>query len=128
MEAIVRIGLNDIARRLDNGHSMTLDCSEHAVNSLSVKGYDLRYGARPLNRVLASDVLNPLSRLVLDGGLEDGDVVRVRTRGEAGMDSGDNFGFICADKYSSDENDVVVMRNHRSVEDTECHNKLMNVG
>jgi ATP-dependent Clp protease ATP-binding subunit ClpB len=123
MEAIVRIGLRDIARRLEEGQNMTIDCSEAAIDSLATKGYDMRYGARPLNRVLASDLLNPLSRLVLDGGVVDGDIVRVRTRAEAekhaNESEGGYAGFLSSDGFSSQDDDIVVMRNHRSVEDAE---------
>lgn len=123
MEAIVRIGLGDIARRLEEGHNMTIDCSSLAVDSLATKGYDMRYGARPLNRVLASDLLNPISRLVLDGGVADGDVVRVRTRGEAeklvNESEFEYVGFVASERFSSEESDIVVMRNHRPVDDVE---------
>jgi ATP-dependent Clp protease ATP-binding subunit ClpA len=123
MEAIVRIGLGDIARRLEEGHNMTIDCSALAVDSLATKGYDLRYGARPLNRVLASDLLNPLSRLVLDGGVLDGDVVSIRTRGEAEQLLNESefeyVGFVASEQFSSDACDIVVMRNHRPVDDGE---------
>ena len=102
---------------------MTIDCSSVAVDSLATKGYDMRYGARPLNRVLASDLLNPISRLVLDGGVADGDVVRVRTRGEAeklvNESEFEYVGFVASERFSSEESDIVVMRNHRPVDDVE---------
>lgn len=102
---------------------MTIDCSAAAVDSLATKGYDMRYGARPLNRILASDLLNPLSRLVLDGGVVDGDVVRVRTRAEAeklaNESEGEYRGFLTNDAFYSQECDIVLMRNHRSIEDME---------
>ncbi len=41
-------------------------------------GYDPRFGARPLRRAVQQHVLNPLARLILDGGVRDGEAVRVR--------------------------------------------------
>jgi hypothetical protein len=107
------IGINDIAERLENGQNMTLHVSQSALDCLSEAGYDFRYGARPLRRILARDVLNPLSRLVLEGAVIDGDTVRVCTRGEAERDQdGKNFGYITSSTRDDDKNAVVIMRNH----------------
>lgn len=122
MRSIANIGLAEIAQRLEDGQNMTLDVSEPALVCLSEKGYDIRYGARPLKRTLARDVLHPLSRMVLEGGVLDGDEVRVRTRAEAEkLERGSSqdsdavyLGYISGNKNSSDKNDVVIMRNHRS--------------
>ena len=109
------IGIKEIADRLDNGQNMKLDVSQSALDCLSEKGYDVRYGARPLKRVLAKDVLNPLSRLVLEGGVLDGDTVQIRTRGEAEKNQGKNdFGFISSNQNGDDKNAVVILRNHKS--------------
>lgn len=117
MGDIAAIHLDDIAKRLMNGQNMTLDVSEMALGCIAEKGYDVRYGARPLKRVLARDILNPLSKLLLEGSVKEGDTVKVRTRGEARLitksspgvtwvsSSDDNF-----DK--EDRNDILILRNH----------------
>jgi len=38
-------------------------------------GADPVYGARPLNRLLTKELLNPLARLLIDGSVRDGDEV-----------------------------------------------------
>lgn len=122
MDTIAQIGLNDIAKRLESGQNMTLDVSSAAVDCLADHGYDVRYGARPLKRALAREVLNPLSRLVLEGGVIDGDVVRVRTRGEAeklAKESSDDFGWISSSMEGTDKNDIIIMRNHKPTADEE---------
>jgi ATP-dependent Clp protease ATP-binding subunit ClpB len=100
---------------------MTLDVSPLAIECISEKGYDMRYGARPLKRVLVRDLLNPLSRIVLEGGVIDGDVVKVRTRAEAdklAFESPDtSFGYLSSSKNSTDKNDLVVLRNQHIGED-----------
>lgn len=113
MDKIAEIGLNEIAQRLDSGQNMILNTSDAAKDCIAEKGYDIRYGARPLKRVLASDVLNPLSRLVLDGGIRDGDIVKVRTLGEAQKMKEDSpeLNWISSSK-SEDKNSIVVLRNH----------------
>jgi ATP-dependent Clp protease ATP-binding subunit ClpB len=44
-------------------------------------GYSTVYGARPLNRAIQSELLNPLSVMILSGQVLDGEVVRVRFDG-----------------------------------------------
>eukprot|EP00550_Attheya_septentrionalis_P002059 CAMPEP_0198289598 /NCGR_PEP_ID=MMETSP1449-20131203/7717_1 /TAXON_ID=420275 /ORGANISM="Attheya septentrionalis, Strain CCMP2084" /LENGTH=884 /DNA_ID=CAMNT_0043987941 /DNA_START=96 /DNA_END=2750 /DNA_ORIENTATION=- len=112
MDTIAKIGLKDIESRLESELNMSLDVSPLALDCLASRGYDVRYGARPLKRTLAKDVLNPLSRLVLEGAVTDGDVVKVCTRGEA-LKSIEGFGFITSSPMgSTDKNDVVILRNH----------------
>ena len=45
-------------------------------------GYDVRYGARPLQRTIQTHVLNPLSKLILEGGVGKGDEVLLDFGGE----------------------------------------------
>ncbi len=100
---------------------MTLDISQPSIDCLADRGYDVRYGARPLKRTLARDVLNPLSRLVLDGSVIDGDIVRVRTRGEAEKilkNDSKEIGFISASGSENEKNTVVIMKNHNNEKDT----------
>lgn len=96
---------------------MVLDVSSNAKSCIAEKGYDIRYGARPLKRVLAKDLLNPLSRLVLDGGVIDGDIVKVRTLGEVQeMKNEDpSLSWISSISHLAEEEDrnlVVILRNH----------------
>jgi len=113
MDSIAEIQVRDIARRLEEGQNMILDVSSPAMDCLAEHGFDIRYGARPLKRTLNRELLNPLSRLVLEGSVVDGDNVLVRTRGEAEK-SKDSFshGWISSDPTSADKNDVVIVRNH----------------
>ena len=116
MDRICEIGIHDIAVRLEDGQNMELDVSGLAIDVLADKGYDVRYGARPLKRVLSREILNPLSRLVLEGSIVDGDVVRVRTLGEAerliNEFPGVYHGWVNADDEGNDKNAVVILRNH----------------
>ena len=122
MDTIAEMQLKEVAERLESGQNMILDVSPTAVDCLAERGYDVRYGARPLKRTIVRDVLNPLSRTVLEGGVWDGDTVRVRSRGEAEVEvqeTGSDLGWLCSNMESSDKNDIVVMRNHNSPEEGE---------
>lgn len=114
MSQITEIGLKEIAERLDYGQGMKLDISDVTKECIAEKGYDIRYGARPLKRVLASDVLNPLSRLVLDGGVREGETVRVRTVGEAQLlkDRDDADLSWVTNGNAEDKNSIAILRNH----------------
>jgi len=128
MDKIADIGLREIAERLENGQNMVLDISSNAKSCIAEKGYDIRYGARPLKRILAKDLLNPLSRLVLDGGAIDGDVVKVRTLGEVKeMKKEDPLlswmsGSSHLAEEADDRNLVVVLRNHARTKNSGTEN------
>jgi ATP-dependent Clp protease ATP-binding subunit ClpB len=119
MDRIADIGIQEIADRLEEAHSMTLDVSSTAKDVLAELGYDVRYGARPLKRTLARELLNPLSRLVLERSVTEGDIVRVRTRAEATkvQKNGDGmFGWISSNPSSENKNDVVIIKNREQEE------------
>lgn len=116
MDAITDIGLSEIAERLEEGQNMSLDVSDNAKSMLAELGYDYRYGARPLKRTLNQQLLNPLSRLLLEGAVKEGESVRVRTRAEAERELEESgrvsYGWVTSNPSSDGKNDIVVMRNH----------------
>ena len=56
---------------------MKLQIDEDAKNFLCASGYSPIYGARPLNRSIQSDLLNPLSVMILSDRVRDGETIRV---------------------------------------------------
>jgi ATP-dependent Clp protease ATP-binding subunit ClpA len=120
MEKICQMGIADIEKRLRDGQHMSLDVSNTAKACLAERGFDIRYGARPIKRVLAKEILNPLSKLVLEGAVIEGDVVRIRSRDEAihlQKNHGDaDFGWETSSSQalSEDKNDVVIIKNRDS--------------
>ena len=56
---------------------MILQIDEDAKDFLCASGYSPIYGARPLNRAIQSDLLNPLSVMILSDRVRDGETVRV---------------------------------------------------
>jgi ATP-dependent Clp protease ATP-binding subunit ClpB len=80
MLKIVDIRLREIEERLAD-KKMTLDI-DHAVKQfLMSAGYSPAYGARPLNRAIQSELLNPLSVMLLSDRIREGEVIRVRFDG-----------------------------------------------
>lgn len=117
MDAIAQIGLAEVSDRLLEGQNMKLEVSDNAQDVIAEMGYDIRYGARPLKRVLAKELLNPLSRLVLEGAVQTDDHVQVRTRAEAERlqkrkQDVASHGWLSSNPNSDNPNDIVVLRNH----------------
>ena len=57
---------------------LTLEVEPEARDRLARLGYDPAFGARPLKRVLAKRLLDPLALGLLDGRFSDGDRVIAR--------------------------------------------------
>jgi len=73
---IVNLRLKEVEDRLSD-RKITLQLDEEAKNYLASSGYSPVYGARPLNRAIQTDLLNPLSVMLLADRVRDGEVVRV---------------------------------------------------
>ncbi|KAG7372481.1 Clp protease ATP-binding subunit ClpB [Nitzschia inconspicua] len=116
MDKIAEINIEDIAKRLEKNQTMTMEVSNAAKACISEHSFDIRYGARPLKRALANEILNPLSKAILEGDIREGDLVRVVTRGEANKLQNDGLaalGWVTgASPQSEDRNDVVILKNH----------------
>ncbi len=63
--------------------NITLDVDLAAKKWIADKGYDPAYGARPLKRVIQTELQNKLAELILEGKVEDGAAVSVGVKGEA---------------------------------------------
>jgi len=73
---IVDLRLKEVQERLSD-RKITLLLDDEAKNYLAARGYSTVYGARPLNRAIQTELLNPLSVMILAESVRDGEVVRV---------------------------------------------------
>lgn len=79
---IVDIQVKAVADRLTE-RRITLDVTKSAREWLADRGYDPAFGARPLRRLVQSEVGDQLARILLSGAVHDGDTVLVdQTGGE----------------------------------------------
>lgn len=79
---IVDIQVDQVARRLSD-RRITLDVTDSARQWLADAGYDPAFGARPLRRLVQTEVGDQLARMLLAGKVHDGDTVLVdQTGGE----------------------------------------------
>ena len=66
---------------------ITLHVSEEGKEFLIEKGYDEKYGARPLRRAIQNQLEDKLAEKILDGEVKEGDEVDV-------VKSGEELGFV----------------------------------
>ncbi len=76
----------DIQLKVINGilkdQKMTIVCSADAKKALAARGYNFEMGARPLQRLIEKEILNPLSIGIIDGRFPEGSNVKVRMNNE----------------------------------------------
>lgn len=77
MKDIVTIMLKEIMKRTKEQMSITLSVDEGAKEFLIDKGYDEKYGARPLRRTIQSCLEDKLAEKILDREVKEGDEVVV---------------------------------------------------
>ncbi|MGX1933913.1 ATP-dependent Clp protease ATP-binding subunit [Microbacterium resistens] len=73
---IVELAVDQLQRRLSD-RRLTLAVTPDARSWLAERGYDPVFGARPLRRLIQTEIQNRLATALLSGGVRDGDVVRV---------------------------------------------------
>ena len=73
---IVRIQVQELNKMLAE-KEIKLDISDYAIEYLSKKGYDPQYGARPIKRLVQKEILNGLSKELLEGKVKKGDEILI---------------------------------------------------
>jgi ATP-dependent Clp protease ATP-binding subunit ClpB len=76
---IVDIRLKELQQRLDDKR-ITLSVSSDVRDWLADRGYDPRFGARPLNRLITNEIANGLADRIIRGQLRMGETAEVRIK------------------------------------------------
>ena len=100
---IVDIQVAGVAQRLTD-RRITLDVTASAREWLANTGYDPAYGARPLRRLVQTEVGDQLARMLLAGNVHDGDTVLVDQTGGEHLE----LSAWAGDQIVSDDPDVSV--------------------
>ncbi len=77
MGEIVDIMMESLAKRTKAQMGIDLSLEETAKAFIIDKGYDQKYGARPLRRIIQSEVEDKLAEEILDGTVKKGDTVTI---------------------------------------------------
>jgi len=76
---IVDIRLRELQNRLDD-RRITLRVDDEVRQWLAERGYDPKFGARPLNRLITTQISNGLADKIIRGELRRGDTAAVRIK------------------------------------------------
>ncbi|WP_029503237.1 ATP-dependent Clp protease ATP-binding subunit, partial [Lachnoclostridium phytofermentans] len=74
---IVRIMLAIIEKRCEQQMDLKLTIEESVIDFISEKGFDDKYGARPIRRAIQSYIEDKLAEEILEGKISSGDFVTV---------------------------------------------------
>ncbi|MBI4449624.1 ATP-dependent chaperone ClpB [Candidatus Uhrbacteria bacterium] len=81
LERIVDLQLQHVMKRLVE-QKVTIEVTPEAKALLAKRGYDPAFGARPLKRLIQTELLNPLALEIINGNLTAGATVRIDVEGE----------------------------------------------
>ena len=81
MQAIVDLELRNVTSRLKE-RELTFEFSEEAKRFLIEKGYDEKYGARPLRRAVEKYLEDALAEAILNGSIKPGETIQVSLHAE----------------------------------------------
>ena len=79
---IVRLQIRRLASMLAH-RDIRLEARDSALELMADQGYDPQFGARPIKRVIQRDLMNELSRQILQGKVEPRDTIVVEARDNA---------------------------------------------
>jgi len=76
IRSIVAIQIEDVKKRLEK-KQILLSVTDEVLAYLAREGYDPKFGARPLKRVIQSKILTPVATMMIGEGMLQGGTVRV---------------------------------------------------
>jgi ATP-dependent Clp protease ATP-binding subunit ClpC len=79
---IVDIMIGTLNKRIYEQMKLSIELDDSARNHLIKKGYDTKYGARPLRRTIQNEVENVLAEKILEGSIKAGNRVLVTCDGD----------------------------------------------
>ncbi|CAI4216392.1 unnamed protein product [Parascedosporium putredinis] len=83
---IADIRLRELQTRLDD-RRIVLDVADDVKDWLAKRGYDPRFGARPLNRLITNEIGNGLADKIIRGEVRTGDTAKVSIKAdESGLE------------------------------------------
>ena len=71
---VVKIQLNNVSKMLEK-NDILISATDEAVDHLADIGYDPAMGARPVKRVIQREILNELSRQILEERIKTSDTI-----------------------------------------------------
>ncbi|HJZ41459.1 MAG TPA: ATP-dependent chaperone ClpB [Bacteroidales bacterium] len=66
---IVRLQFDQVVRKLSE-NDVKISITESAIDMIAQQGYDPQFGARPIKRLIQKNILNEMSRKILEGSIK----------------------------------------------------------
>jgi len=76
IEEIVKIQIKSLSKMLKE-KDIIINVSPYAIETISNKGYEPQFGARPIKRVIQKEILNELSKELLSGKIKTGEKILI---------------------------------------------------
>lgn len=80
MSKIVEIQLSRVEKHLAESKGINLKIDDAVKKHFSEIGYDPNFGARPLKRLIQTDLLDPLALEIIEGKIKEGDTVKANLK------------------------------------------------
>lgn len=82
IQSIVDLQLQKVVKRLAH-KNITIEYTNHLVKWLAERGFDPKFGARPLKRLIENEILNKLAQDMLAGQIQTGATIQVNVKNNA---------------------------------------------
>ena len=80
VKSIANLLLRELSIRVKKQMDITLKYGEAVKKYIFTKGYDKKYGARPLKRAIQTSIEDTLAEDILDGKIKKGDIARIKIK------------------------------------------------
>lgn len=80
IRSIVTIMLNQIGARTKEQMNITIETDKATLDYLADKGFDEKYGARPLRRAIQNEIEDVMAEKILEGEIKEGNHVSIETK------------------------------------------------
>ena len=74
--------LSELKKRIESQMSITIMYGDAVRRFIFEKGYDKKYGARPLKRTIQTYIEDGLAEEILNGRIKRGDTVRITVKND----------------------------------------------
>lgn len=82
IKSIAGLLLNTLVKRVETELNITLKYQDTVKDFIFDKGYDKKYGARPLKRAIQTHIEDPMAEAILIGDIKRGDTVRMSVKND----------------------------------------------
>jgi len=76
-ETIARTMIDDVKEKIFELYKVHITVSDQTIHELTEKGYDVKYGARNLERALRDSIEDKIAKMILEGKAKEGDAIKL---------------------------------------------------